>query len=124
MEQGGDFALVPLENPAVPESGEPLDTADIRNSLKALMWRNAGIRRDQARLEEARDTIAAWNQYVLPRQFREPSGWQLQNMLTIAELMVAAALEREESRGVHLRTDFPRLDDAHWRRRITFRQST
>ena len=33
-------------------------------------------------------------------------------MLTVASLMVEAALAREESRGVHLRTDFPQTDDA------------
>ncbi|MEX2317923.1 MAG: hypothetical protein WD669_12270 [Pirellulales bacterium] len=44
----------------------------------------------------------------------------MQNMLTIASLMVDAALAREESRGVHLRTDFPLMDDAHWRRHLSF----
>ena len=28
--------------------------------------------------------------------------------------VVDAALKREESRGVHLRTDFPNLDDDNW----------
>src|SRR5205807_1032047 len=28
------------------------------------------------------------------------------------------ALEREESRGVHYRSDFPQRDDAHWRRHV------
>jgi succinate dehydrogenase/fumarate reductase flavoprotein subunit len=36
--------------------------------------------------------------------------------------MVSAALERQESRGVHLRTDFPELNEAEWRRHITFRR--
>ena len=36
-------------------------------------------------------------------------------MLTVARLMIAAALRREESRGVHLRTDFPQQDDVHWK---------
>ena len=40
-------------------------------------------------------------------------------MLTVASLMTSAALEREETRGVHLRTDFPEPDDANWRRHIT-----
>ena len=48
-----------------------------------------------------------WCGYVLARQFTDPDGWELQNMLTVARLMVEAALAREESRGVHLRTDFP-----------------
>jgi L-aspartate oxidase len=41
-------------------------------------------------------------------------------MLTVASLMVEGALAREESRGVHLRTDFPRPDDEHWRRHLAF----
>jgi L-aspartate oxidase len=122
LEQNKEFDLVPLENTAVPEPPEPLDLADIRNSLQSLMWRNAGIRRDRERLSEARDTIGTWCQYALARQLRDPAGWSLQNMLTVAELMVTAALRREESRGVHLRTDFPDLDEAHWRRHITFRK--
>ena len=41
-------------------------------------------------------------------------------MLIVARIMILAALARAESRGVHLRTDFPHTDDAHWLRRITF----
>jgi L-aspartate oxidase len=33
-------------------------------------------------------------------------------------LMVEVALAREESRGVHLRMDFPQTDDANWRRHL------
>ena len=50
----------------------------------------------------------------------DPDGWELQNMLTVASLMVEGALAREESRGVHLRTDFPKTDDEHWRRHLAF----
>ena len=34
-------------------TAEPLDLADIRNSLKSLMWRAAGVRRDGPQLAEA-----------------------------------------------------------------------
>ena len=34
--------------------GEPLDLADIRNSLKSLMWRNVGVRRDAEGLARGR----------------------------------------------------------------------
>jgi L-aspartate oxidase len=98
---------------------EPLDLKDIRNSLRSLMWRAAGVRRDAARLKDATQTIRRWCGYALSRQFNDPEGWELQNMLTVASLMVDGALAREESRGVHLRTDFPEPDDAHWRRHLT-----
>ena len=107
LEQPNSYQAIPLENPPVEPPTEPLDLADIRNSLKSLMWRAAGVRRAGPQLAEAGETIRRWCRYVLARQFADPAGWELQNMLTVASLMVEAALERDESRGVHLRTDFP-----------------
>src|SRR5690606_885434 len=122
LEIPDDLRAPPLKNPPVVDSGEPLDLVDIRNSLKSLMWRNAGVRRDRAGLEEAAETIDRWQSYVLNRQFPGPTGWELQNMLCVSRLMVAAALTREETRGVHMRSDFPETDNKHWRRHITFRR--
>lgn len=121
MQVPDTFQVLPLENPPAAEGHEPLDLADIRNSLKSLMWRACGVRRDFDHLTEATEDIEGWCRYVLPRQFSDPKGWELQNMLTVARLMIAAALERKESRGVHLRTDFPSTDDAQWRRHLSFR---
>jgi L-aspartate oxidase len=109
-----------LENPPSDLTGESLDLADIRNSLKSLMWRAAAVRRDGGRLGEAAEKIDNWCRYVLFRQFKNPTGWELQNMLLVARIMIAAAHNREESRGVHLRTDFPDTDDAQWCRHQTF----
>ena len=89
------------------EPRKALDLADIRNSLTSLMWRNVGVRRSAERHGQALEMIDRWCRYVLVRQFSEPHGWELQNMLTVARLIVRSALTREESRGVHLRTDFP-----------------
>lgn len=113
-----DFRAIPLENPPAKNGDESLDLADIRNSLKSLMWRAAGVRRDAEHLTEALQLIDQWRQYVLLRQFRHAEGWELQNMLTVARLMVAAALERRESRGTHWRADFPAPDPA-WKRHVT-----
>ena len=78
--------------------------------------RRAAQRR--AGLHDAARTIDGWQRYALTQQFADPEGWELQNMLTVARVMIGAALRREESRGVHLRTDFPRQDDEHWRVRV------
>ena len=118
------YQALPLSNAPFPEeaSAEPLDLEDIRNSLKSLTWRAAGVRRHETQLREALETIGQWQKYVLARQFSDAKGWELQNMLTVAEVVVDAALRRLESRGVHLRTDHPGVDDDNWRRHLTFRQ--
>jgi L-aspartate oxidase len=89
---------------------EPLDLADISGSLRALMWRSVGITRDGARLAEAAEQVDFWCRYVLGQVFPDPAGWTMQNMLTVARLMIAAASTREESRGVHSRRDFTDTD--------------
>ena len=76
------------------------------------MWRRMGITRDAAGLAEAADQVDRWGRYILPLEFDDPTGWTLQNMLIVARLMIAAAAEREESRGVHFRRDFPDPDPA------------
>jgi L-aspartate oxidase len=119
LKETDSFRAIPLESPAAQQHEEPLDLVDIRNSLKSLMWRAAGVRRNGPQLADAAQTIRRWCGYALSRQFTDPSGWELQNMLTVSSLMVEAALAREESRGVHLRTDFPQTDDTHWRRYLT-----
>lgn len=101
---------------------EPLDVADIRNSLKSLMWRAAGVRRSREGLAEALDSVRHWAGYVAQRQFRDVDGWELQNTLLVASLVLEAALTRQESRGVHWRADFPKSDDANWKRHVCFRR--
>jgi L-aspartate oxidase len=123
LQSPGDFRVWPLENPVVGSPAEPLDLADIRNSLKSLMWRYCGVRRTGEGLAEARQTVDGWRRYVLARQFDNLAGWELQNMLTLARVMIEAALLREESRGVHLRTDHPQLDDARWNKHLWFERS-
>ncbi len=117
-----DFRALPLSNEPIESPEVPLDLTDIRNSLKSLMWRAAGVQRSRDELVAAAETIDNWCRYVLARQFADTEGWELQNMLTLSRIMVSAALAREESRGVHLRTDFPKLDDEHWHKRISFRR--
>jgi L-aspartate oxidase len=119
----GDFRVLPLENPVSVPPAEPLDLADILNSLKALMWRQCGVRKSGEGLREALEDVDQWRRYVLARQFDNVEGWELQNLLTIARVMIQAALVREESRGVHLRTDYPQLDDTRWNKHLWFERS-
>jgi succinate dehydrogenase / fumarate reductase flavoprotein subunit len=39
---------------------------------------------------------------------------QLYSVMDLAEVVATSALHREESRGAHFRSDFPKRDDTHW----------
>jgi L-aspartate oxidase len=110
-------ALIPPKLTVEIESSSrtELDTADVRSSLRSLMWRNVGIERNGPHLEEAAEIINFWSRYVLDKTFDSPAGWELQNMLEVATLVSRSASLRTETRGVHYRTDFPDLDDQHWK---------
>ena len=81
------FIAVPIANARIDSAGEPLNLADIRNALKSLMWRNVGVRRNAEGLSEALQNVSHWCGYVLGRQFADPGGWELQNMLGVARLI-------------------------------------
>jgi len=117
-ESDADAFRVPLlANAKAGEANGSLDLADIRNSLRSLMWRHVGVERSGGSLAEALETVEGWCRYVLPQQFADPQGWQLQNMLEVARLMIRSALERCETRGVHFRSDFPDASEG-WRTHI------
>jgi len=95
-----------------------LDLGDARRSLTNLMTREVGIEREGKSLKEAKGRTKFWANYILSREFSLPQGWELQNMLTVAFLMIEGALERKESRGVHFRLDYPKRDDKNWKKHI------
>jgi len=99
---------------------DKLNLHDVANSLKSLMWRHVGIERDEDSLHEAEENINFWCRYTMDKQFHFRLGWEVQNMLTLAKIITVAARTRTESRGVHYRSDFPRADDANWRKHTTF----
>jgi L-aspartate oxidase len=104
------------ENPHSPKT--LLDLADVRQSLRSLLWRNAGIVRHGDRLAETVEIIDFWSKFTLDKTFDDPAGWEIQNMLLLGRLVADAAGLRRESRGVHYRADAPQdAADApacHW----------
>ena len=102
----------PVMQYTVPTSSRSrLDTVDVRNSLRALMWRNVGITRTERPIVEAMEIIGFWQRYVMDKAFNCQPGWECQNMLTVAMLMAQCANLRKESRGVHYRMDYPVTND-------------
>jgi len=109
----------PLIKSQIPHSERTrLDTVDVKNSLRALMWRNVGITRKAQPLIEAQEIIRFWQRYVMDKIFDSSAGWECQNMLTVCQLMTQSAQKRQESRGVHFRSDLPNTDDEHFKKHI------
>ena len=118
----GSSGPKPLRSVIAPSARTELDLADVRNSLRALCWRNAGIDRNGARLRETLEIIDFWGRYVMDKVLDHRAGWETQNMLTVARCTALAALAREESRGVHFRDDYPSPDDARFLGHVTLQR--
>ena len=75
----------------------------VRKRIKRVMWERVGILRDKDSLKRAIkefDQIAAGHLSTSSRNF-----------VTLAKLVAAGALWREESRGGHFRSDFPEQEE-------------
>lgn len=95
-----------------PSDRSELDLADVRSSLRSVMWRHVGIERDRDRLPEVTEMFEFWARYTLDKIFDDRAGWEVQNLLTVGALITRAARWRDESRGTHYRVDHPEPDEA------------
>ncbi len=92
---------------------------EVRRTLQAEMWRDAGLLRDGEGLKRALVCIASLRERGASPDIRaEPTrtAAETRNLLNVAELIARSALAREESRGAHCRNDFPARDDAQFAR--------
>jgi L-aspartate oxidase len=82
-----------------------------RSQLATIMTRAAGPLRDGTRLQAGLEALASW-----PIQAASPTSDAITaaNAALTAQLIIASALLREESRGGHFRSDFPTPRD-EWR---------
>jgi L-aspartate oxidase len=87
------------------------------SALQQLHWDKVGIVRDRKGLLEASNTLAGWHK-ALPPPTDRPT-YELNNLILTGRLVAEAALIREESRGAHFRTDFPK-SSPDWQHHIVF----
>ncbi|NLV74907.1 MAG: FAD-binding protein [Chloroflexi bacterium] len=95
----------------------------VLTELPKLMDRNCAVVRSEAGLREALAQVVAWrNQGIRMDKDGMNTAWRARSLLTVAELVLTAALARDESRGPHLRfgADDPDNplpgDQQRWRR--------
>jgi L-aspartate oxidase len=99
-----------------------VDVDDLLRSVESLVWRKAGVQRNEADLTDALREIGRWNRLELTRTMPDQRGVEAQNLCILAELLVEAAILRRETRGVHWRTDHPARDDANFRGHVVQRR--
>lgn len=98
-----------------------------RNEIQELMKQNAGIIREETKLQNGLKKILElkrefYSKDNILREFKIEDDdenvvltWEVKSSLVVCEAIIRSALMRQESRGAHYRSDFPKLDDEKWK---------
>ena len=108
----------PLTNEAIPawdesrvtDSDEEVIIQHNWHELRLFMWDYVGIVRTDKRLQRAQRRIQLLEQEIHDyySNFRVSNNLlELRNLLCVAKLIVACAMQRKESRGLHYNLDYP-----------------
>ncbi|MFL6478899.1 MAG: FAD-binding protein [Nitrososphaera sp.] len=108
------------------------EATKLRDEIQELMQQNAGIVREETTLQNGLKRISELKKQFYSnkdnidlKEFQADDNnnysenivltWQLKSSLVACEAIVRSALMRQESRGGHYRSDFPKLDDERWK---------
>ncbi len=125
---GARWAGVPSTEPEVQLRPVPKDVPPLlhgrqltRNGLGKLLWEQVGIIRQPHRLHEAVARLTQdWSVAERESASAGRDGPAIADLLLTGLMIARGALAREESRGGHFRTDFPR-PRAAWRAHLGLR---
>ncbi len=95
---------------------------EVRDALQRVMAKDAFVYRTGEGLSEALATIRELRRKDFLHCEDKSRVYntnlsdvlEVESMLTVAEVVVAGALARTESRGAHFRRDYPKRDDKNW----------
>lgn len=104
----------------------PLLPPEARSTIQRIMTRGAGVVRSADSLARAAEELEDLHRSAfLKAGAAEPKdavpgveAWEVTNLLLVSRVLVAAARQREETRGCHWREDRPERDDENWRRHL------
>ena len=95
-----------------------IDKTAILVDIQKLMTENVGIIRNREKLLYAQKMIWEYAQVLSEYKNETVKDYELQNIVLLSSLVIESALEREESRGAHYRSDFDKTDDSNWKKNI------
>ena len=106
---------------------EVKEPAKFRNEIQELMKQNAGIIRDETKLKNGLKRILElkkefYSKHSTFKEFKIEDDncenvvltWEVKSSLVICEAIIRCALMRQESRGAHYRSDFPKMNEKEW----------
>jgi len=105
-------------------TGEGLAPVAVKELIRRVMWEKVGVEKNLANLTAALDELQRIRLSVLPRMrirnktrvanYEWLDAVDVYNMIDAAELIIHSSIERRESRGPFIRTDFPETDNENW----------
>ena len=93
-------------------SDSHIEIKALMDKVKKIVGNNLGIIRSELSLTEGQKQLS--NLWLEIKDFDEQNkdAFELQQMVRLANLMIEAASQRTESRGVQFRSDFDKLDNS------------
>jgi len=108
------------------------DPITFRNKIQELMKYNAGIIREETKLQNGLKGILElrrefYSKDIILKGFNDDVEnvaltMEVKSSLVVCEAIIRSALMRQESRGAHYRSDFPNPDDEKWKVSILCRK--
>ncbi len=82
------------------------DSKEIKNKIKDIMWRYAGILRDENSLKKGFFELCEIKKSIPDSPvFSDFASYEVRNMVYACEIVIKSAIERRTSAGAHFRTD-------------------
>jgi fumarate reductase (CoM/CoB) subunit A len=95
---------------------------EMETELQSILGECLGVIRHRGAMERGWDRLQSLKQTFARIDFQPlKNGWEVfsfRSKIVATEMVLQSALAREESRGAHLREDFPERDDKNWLRNI------